>query len=162
MRLADKEESRIVSLSLRTTTLGFFLTLDFYEGEKGREEGQGVKMEEGERRERRGEKGRRRKEKERRERRGEKRRRREEGRRREREKRKKKTKRTEICKKYSNPCTLTLLCWEYFGEDDVKLCNFMSSLPSSFLEAELVLLVTMAMGEKETGVGAVGRGTPSV
>ena len=68
----------------------------------------------------------------------------------------------ESCKKYSNPCTLTLLCWEYFGEDDVKLCNFMSSLPSSFLEAELVLLVTMAMGEKETGVGAVGHGTPSV
>ena len=63
MRLADKEESRIVSLSLRTTTLGFFLTLDFYEEEKGREEGQGVKMEEGEKRKRRGEKGRGRKEK---------------------------------------------------------------------------------------------------
>ena len=62
MRLADKEESRIVSLSLRTTTLGFFLTLDFYEGEKGREEGQGAKMEEGEKRKRRGENGRRRSE----------------------------------------------------------------------------------------------------
>ena len=115
MRLADKEESRIVSLSLRTTTLGFFLTLDFYEGEKGREEGQGVKMEEGERRERRGEKGRRRKEKERRERRGEKRRRREEGRRREREERERRERRRHKEQKFVKNTVIHVLLLFFAG-----------------------------------------------